>query len=62
MINPRLDVTYELKGLKELQVQLTKLSNQDIDKALQTGFRRTAKSFPGYMAGAASKFLSLIHI
>lgn len=59
MINPKLNVTYELQGLKELQVQLVKLSNQDIDKALQTGFRRTAKSFPGYMATAASKFYNV---
>ena len=59
MINPKLNVHYELEGLKELQVQLVKLSNQDIDKALQTGFRRTAKSFPGYMAGAAAKFYNV---
>ena len=59
MINPDIKVEYHLEGLKELQVQLVKLSNQDIDKALQVGFRRTAKSFPGYMAGAAAKFYNV---
>ncbi len=48
--------TYKLHGLPELDKALVKLSNQDIEKALTTGFRRTSKSIPGFMARGAAKF------
>lgn len=51
-----INVQYKLHGLPELDKALVKLSNQDIEKALTTGFRRTSKSIPGFMARGAAKF------
>jgi hypothetical protein len=51
-----MEVKFTLEGHKEMQRALVQLRGQDIDKALQTGFRRAATPIPGYMARAAKTY------
>lgn len=47
--------TYRLESLPELDKALGKLARKDIDRAFEVGYKRAAKSIPGYMATAMAK-------
>ncbi len=52
-------IRFSPKDMKRLEGALRDLSGSQIEAATETGLRRSARSFPGYMARAAARHYSI---